>query len=63
MLFQEYLGCSQIIGSINADGLDIGHAHLYTIAGREPAELLQTLSLLQRCLRQLCDSLQYLALA
>jgi hypothetical protein len=47
MFLQKYLSCGQVIGSIDANGLNIGHSDLDTITGREPAELLKALGLLE----------------
>ena len=62
MFLQKYLGGSQIIGCIDADGLDIGNTYLDTVAGRQPTQLFQTLGLLKRCLREFSYGLKDIGL-
>ena len=62
MFFKETLGSSQIIRGVNAYGLDIGNPHLDAIAGRKPAQLFKTFSLLKRGLRKFSDSLEHMIL-
>ena len=55
MLGQEGFGTGEVLGGVDADGLDVGEADADAVAVLQPTELFQTLGLLKGRLGQLGD--------